>query len=74
MSGSKLDPLLALELSEEEILEDLCWPHPPPGRWGLDGDGYSANGRPTVSARRSGSSRSRKRSSGSAPSASSIVL
>jgi hypothetical protein len=22
-----------IELSEEEVLEDLCWPHPPPGQW-----------------------------------------
>jgi hypothetical protein len=25
-----------IELTEEEILEDLCWPHPPPGRWNLE--------------------------------------
>ncbi|MDQ4098124.1 MAG: hypothetical protein M3144_09685, partial [Actinomycetota bacterium] len=23
----------AIEISMEEILEDLCWPGPPPGRW-----------------------------------------
>ena len=62
MSGPSLDPLLALELSQEEILEDLCWPHPPPGRWSLGPEGYSANGRPTVSARRNGGSSSRQAS------------
>jgi hypothetical protein len=70
MSDPRFEPELVLELSEEEILEDLCWPHPPPGRW----DVYPASGRPTVSARRSGSSRSRKRASGSTPRASRIVL
>jgi hypothetical protein len=70
MSAPRFDPELVLDLSEEEILEDLCWPHPPPGRWDL----YSANGRPTVSARRNGGSSSSKRGSGSAPSASSILL
>jgi hypothetical protein len=25
-----------IELTEEEILEDLCWPHPPPGQWRLE--------------------------------------
>ncbi len=74
MSVPRLVPELTIELSLEEILEDLCWPNPPPGRWGLSTDGYSPNGRPTVSARRSDSSRSRKRASGSTPSASSIVL
>jgi hypothetical protein len=63
MSAPRFDPELALELSLEEILEDLCWPHPPPGHWGLDADRYSANGRPTVSAHRSGTFRSVKRSS-----------
>lgn len=57
MSPLRFDPELVLDLSEEEILEDLCWPHPPPGRWEL----YSANGRPTVSARRNGGSSSSKR-------------
>ena len=70
MSAPRFEPELALELTQEEILEDLCWPHPPPGRWEL----YSPNGRPTVSARRNGSSRSRKRASGSTPRASNIVL
>ena len=74
MSDLGLDPLLALELSQEEILDDLCWPNPPPGRWNLDAGGYSANGRPTVSARRNGGSSSSKRESGSAPSASSVLL
>jgi lysophospholipase L1-like esterase len=26
------DPF-TIELTEEEVLEDLSWPHPPPGRW-----------------------------------------
>jgi hypothetical protein len=42
MSAPRFEPELVLDLSEEEILEDLCWPHPPPGRWDL----YSANGVP----------------------------
>jgi hypothetical protein len=46
MSAPRFDPELVLDLSLDEILEDLCWPHPPPGRWAL----HSANGRPTVSA------------------------
>jgi hypothetical protein len=46
MSAPRFDPKLVLDLSEEEILEDLCWPHPPPGRWDL----YPANGRPAVGA------------------------
>jgi hypothetical protein len=36
MNVPRFAPELAIELSDEEILEDLCWPHPPPGRWGLD--------------------------------------
>jgi hypothetical protein len=27
------EPLI--EITEAEILEDLCWPAPPPGRWRL---------------------------------------
>ena len=26
---------LTLTLTEEEILEDLCWPQLPPGRWNV---------------------------------------
>jgi hypothetical protein len=33
MSDPRFEPELVLELSDEEILEDLCWPHPPPGHW-----------------------------------------
>jgi hypothetical protein len=36
MNAPRFDPEFALELSLEEILEDLCWPHPPPGSWSLD--------------------------------------
>jgi hypothetical protein len=25
-----------IEISQEEILEDLCWPNPPPGEWRID--------------------------------------
>jgi hypothetical protein len=25
-----------IELTQEEILEDLCWPHAPPGQWSLE--------------------------------------
>ena len=52
----------AIELSLEEILEDLCWPHPPPGLWPLEAGRYTVNGRPTVSESRSAASRSAKRS------------
>jgi hypothetical protein len=31
-SGLPADPP-AIEITEEEILADLCWPGPPPGRW-----------------------------------------
>jgi lysophospholipase L1-like esterase len=27
---------ITIELSQEEILEDLFWPHPPPGQWRLE--------------------------------------
>ena len=74
MNAPRFDPEFALELSLEEILEDLCWPHPPPGRRSLDAGRYSANERPTVSARRNGAFSSVKRSSGSTPSASSSLL
>jgi lysophospholipase L1-like esterase len=30
------DAPIAVELSDEEVLTDLCWPHPPPGRWSLE--------------------------------------
>jgi len=36
MNVPRFEPEQTIELSDEEILEDLCWPHPPPGRWGLD--------------------------------------
>jgi lysophospholipase L1-like esterase len=26
---------ITIEISDEEVLEDLCWPSPPPGRWPL---------------------------------------
>jgi hypothetical protein len=38
MNPPRFEPELTIELSEEEILEDLSWPHPPPGRWGLDAE------------------------------------
>jgi len=25
-----------IEISQEEILEDLCWPNPPPGQWRIE--------------------------------------
>jgi len=28
---------LLIDLSPEELLEDLCWPGPPPGRWNVPG-------------------------------------
>jgi hypothetical protein len=34
----------AVELSQEEMLDDLSWPHPPPGRWEVE---RQPNGRPT---------------------------
>lgn len=35
MTGARLDPAFTIELSEEEILEELCWPDPPPERWNV---------------------------------------
>jgi hypothetical protein len=35
---------VAVELSQEDTLEDLSWPHPPPGRWEVE---RQPNGRPT---------------------------
>lgn len=74
MRVPKFDQAFTIELSEEEILEDLCWPHPPPGRWGLGGSRQASIGRPTMSALRSGASSSAKRASGCTPRASSSVL
>lgn len=28
-------PPYEVELTDDEVLEDLCWPNPPPGRWAL---------------------------------------
>ena len=28
-------PAVWIEISDEEILEDLTWPLPPPGRWNV---------------------------------------
>jgi hypothetical protein len=27
---------LKIEISQEEILEDLSWPNPPPGQWRIE--------------------------------------
>lgn len=74
MNAPHLDPAFTIELSDEEILEDLCWPHPPPGRWHVEAPRQSSIGRPTVSAPRIGGSRSAKRASACTPSASRSVL
>jgi hypothetical protein len=36
MSGQPEPAPFTIELTEEEVLEDLCWPHPPPGQWRLE--------------------------------------
>jgi hypothetical protein len=74
VNAPHLDPAFTIELSDEEILEDLCWPHPPPGRWSVEAPRQSSIGRPTVSAPRIGGSRSAKRASGRTPSALRSVL
>jgi hypothetical protein len=74
VNALRLDPAFTIELSDEEILEDLCWPHPPPGHWSVEPPNQSSIGRPTVSASRIGGSRSVKRASGCTPSASRSVL
>jgi lysophospholipase L1-like esterase len=37
---------ITIELTEQEILEDLSWPHPPPGKWSLRPPGLSSPGEP----------------------------
>jgi hypothetical protein len=44
-----IDIPFTIELTQEEILEDLCWPHPPPGRWRLEEPG-GASYRPSARA------------------------
>lgn len=42
-NGTRAPVPVTIELTEEEILEDLFWPHPPPGRWSA---GLSSPGEP----------------------------
>jgi lysophospholipase L1-like esterase len=42
-NGTRTPTPVTSELTEEEILEDLFWPHPPPGRWS---SGLSSPGEP----------------------------
>jgi lysophospholipase L1-like esterase len=67
-----------IQLSQEEILEDLFWPHPPPGQWRLerqpDGAGQAATARPAGRRARPPAGRPRRgaaagRTSGSAAAA-----
>jgi hypothetical protein len=74
VKAPRFDPAFTIALSDEEILEDLCWPHPPPVRWSVEPPSQPSIGRPTVSAPRIGGSRSAKRASGCTPSASRSVL
>jgi hypothetical protein len=48
VTAPRPEPVFSIELSDEEILEDLCWPYPPPGRWPLEVSRHRSNGRPTV--------------------------
>jgi lysophospholipase L1-like esterase len=41
---------ITIELTQEEILEDLSWPHPPPGKWSVGPPGLSSPGSPDSSA------------------------
>jgi hypothetical protein len=67
VSASRHQPAFSIELSDEEILDDLCWPNPPPARWPLGLSRYRSNGRPTVRASRNDGSSPAKRASGSGP-------
>jgi lysophospholipase L1-like esterase len=35
-SRTPVDAPITIELSDDEVLEDLSWPHAPPGRWPLE--------------------------------------
>jgi hypothetical protein len=46
MRVPRFNQAFTIELSQEEILEDLCWPHPPPGRWSVEAPRQSSIGGP----------------------------
>jgi lysophospholipase L1-like esterase len=56
---------ITIQLSQEEILEDLSWPHPPPGQWRLEpdsgGGGRNATARRAARRARPGAGRPRPR-------------
>jgi hypothetical protein len=58
--------LLELTLTEEEILEDLCWPQLPPGRWHIPVAGRGPAD-PAVAAEAVPSVRTRERLAALAP-------
>jgi lysophospholipase L1-like esterase len=45
-NGARTPGPVTIELTEEEILEDLSWPHPPPGKWSVEPSGLSSPGEP----------------------------
>jgi lysophospholipase L1-like esterase len=45
-NGARPTSPISIELTEQEILEDLSWPHPPPGKWSLRPPGLSSPGEP----------------------------
>ena len=45
-NGTRPPAPVTIELTEEEILEDLFWPHPPPGEWPVGQPGLSSSGEP----------------------------
>jgi lysophospholipase L1-like esterase len=45
-NGTRPPAPITIELTVEEILEDLFWPHPPPGKWSVEPSGLSSPGEP----------------------------
>jgi lysophospholipase L1-like esterase len=45
-NGARPTAPISIELTEQEILEDLSWPHPPPGKWSVTPPGLSSPGEP----------------------------
>jgi lysophospholipase L1-like esterase len=45
-NGTRTPAPITIELTQEEILEDLCWPHPPPGKWSIGPPGLSSSDEP----------------------------
>jgi lysophospholipase L1-like esterase len=49
-NGARPRAPISIELTEQEILEDLSWPHPPPGKWSVAPTGLSSPLSPDSSA------------------------